>query len=403
MESENAVLATKSTKYTKIKIMDEKEIIVKKVLVTGANGFIGKNLIEGLRRCGDVKIKMFDIEDDINRLSAYLKDADIVFHLAGVNRPEKVEEFEIGNTGLTQTVVDMLERSGRNIPIVLSSSIQAELDNPYGISKKEAEDILIEYSQNNDARVYIYRFPNVFGKWCRPNYNSVVATFCYNISHELDIFISDVSKEIELVYIDDVVDEFLKILSQESECDDNYYFKIERTFRITLGELAEKIYRLRDIRNTLVVPDLSDDFMKCLHATYLSYLDKDDFSCKLDLKTDQRGSLAEFIKSDHFGQIFVSSSRAGVIRGNHYHNTKVEKFCVLKGDAIIKFRHIFEDDIMSYPVSGDNIEVVDIPTGYTHCIENIGNGDLIVLFWANQIFDPQKPDTYFCEVERDKD
>lgn len=372
---------------------------MKRVLVTGSNGFIGKNLIEGLRRSEDIEIKTFDIEDDINRLSAHLKKADIIFHLAGVNRPDKIEEFETGNTGLTKTIVNILEELQRNIPIVLSSSIQASLDNPYGISKKKAEDILIEYSNKNDAKIYIYRFPNVFGKWCRPNYNSVVATFCYNISHGLDISISDVNKEIELVYIDDVVGEFLNILSQEGEDRNKYHYKINRTFRITLGELAERIYQLRDIRKTLVVPDLSDDLMKCLHATYLSYLDKDDFSCKLDIKTDQRGSLAELIKSDHFGQIFMSTTHKGVIRGNHYHNTKVEKFCVLKGEAVIKFRHILEDEVLSYHVSGDEIEIVDIPPGYTHSIENLGNDEMIVLFWANQIFDPDKPDTYYSEVE----
>lgn len=371
---------------------------MKRVLVTGSNGFIGRNLIEGLRRREDVEIRTFDIEEDLASLAEHLKDADIVFHLAGVNRPEKIEEFETGNAGLTRTIVDMLEKAKRNIPIVLSSSIQASLDNPYGISKKKAEDILIEYSNKNDAKIYIYRFPNVFGKWCRPNYNSVVATFCHNISHGLDISISDVNKEIELVYIDDVVDEFLSVLSQEDKDKGEYYYKIKRTFRITLGELAEKIYRLKDIRKPLVVPDLSDDFIKCLHATYLSYLDKDDFSYKLDLKTDQRGSLAEVIKSDHFGQIFVSMSHKGVIRGNHYHNTKVEKFCILKGEAVIKFRHIFEDEVLSYHVSGEEIKIVDIPPGYTHFIENIGDGEMIVLFWANQVFDSEKPDTYYCKV-----
>jgi len=379
--------------------MDKKEeIIVKKALVTGSGGFIGKNLIEGLRRCGDVEIKTFDIEDDIDRLSAHLKEADIVFHLAGVNRPEKVEEFERGNAGLTRTIVDMLEKAKRNITIVLSSSIQATLDNPYGVSKKNAENILIEYSKKSDAKVYIYRFPNVFGKWCRPNYNSVVATFCHNITHELDITISDVNKEIELVYIDEVIDEFLGLLSDENADRGKYYYNIKRTFRITLGELSEKIYQLRGMRKSLVVPDLSDNLMKCLYATYLSYLDKDDFSYKLDTKTDQRGGLVELIKSDHFGQIFVSTSHKGIIRGNHYHNTKVEKFCVLKGKAVIRFRHIFGDEVLSYHVSGENIEVVDIPPGYTHSIENLGDDEMIVLFWANQIFDPEKPDTYYSKV-----
>ena len=372
---------------------------MKTVLVTGSNGFIGKNLIAGLRRFNNFEIKTFDIEDDINKLTEHLEKTDIVFHLAGVNRPENVEEFESGNTGLTQTVIRIIKELNKNIPIVLTSSIQATLDKPYGISKKKSEDVLIEYSRENDAKIYIYRLPNVFGKWCRPNYNSVVATFCYNISHSLDVFISDENKEIELVYIDDVVDEFVNILSQESMNKDQYYYKVKRTFRTTLGELAKKIYRLKDIRKTSVVPDMFDDFMRCLYSTYLSYLGKDDFSYKLDLKTDQRGNLAELIKSKHFGQIFVSKTYKGVIRGNHYHNKKIEKFCVLKGKAVIKFRHIFDDEILSYYVSGKELEVVDIPPGYTHSIENLGNDEMIVLFWANHIFDPEKPDTYYCKVE----
>ncbi|MCD4665362.1 MAG: NAD-dependent epimerase/dehydratase family protein [Bacteroidales bacterium] len=372
---------------------------MKTVLVTGSNGFIGKNLIAGLRRFNNLEIKTFDIEDDINKLTEHLEKTDIVFHLAGVNRPENVEEFESGNTGLTQTVITIIKRFKKNIPIVLTSSIQATLDKPYGISKKKSEDVLIEYSRENDVKIYIYRLPNVFGKWCRPNYNSVVATFCHNISHSLDVFISDENKEIELVYIDDVVDEFVNILSQKSMNKDQYYYKVKRIFRTTLGELAKKIYRLKDIRKTSVVPDMSDDFMRCLYSTYLSYLGKDDFSYKLDLKTDQRGNLAELIKSKHFGQIFVSKTYKGVIRGNHYHNKKIEKFCVIKGKAVIKFRHIFDDEILSYYVSGEELEVVDIPPGYTHSIENLGNDEMIVLFWSNHIFDPEKPDTYFCKVE----
>jgi len=371
---------------------------MKTILVTGSSGFIGKNLIEGLNKLKGIEIKKFDIDDNISTLKNHLEEADLIFHLAGVNRPEKVEEFEIGNVNLTQTLVDILEKLEKNTPIVFTSSIQATKNNSYGISKKKAEKILYNYSKRNRATIYIYRLPNVFGKWCKPNYNSVVATFCYNISHGLNISISDESKKIELVYIDDVIDEFIQLVSREQEDYEKRYYRIKRTFKMTLKELAKKIYQLRDIRNTLIVPDLSDDFMKCLHATYLSYLDKENFSYKLDLKTDQRGNLAELIKSGHFGQIFVSMSHKGIIRGNHYHNTKVEKFCVLKGKAIIKLRHILEDEVLSFHVSEDKLEVVDISPGYTHSIENIGDDEMIVLFWANQIFDPEKPDTYYCKV-----
>ena len=247
-------------------------------------------------------------------------------------------------------------------------------------------------------KVFIYRFPNVFGKWCRPNYNSVVATFCYNISHDLEISISDVDKELVLVYVDDIVDEFMKVISNDDKYNEKYFYEIGPTYKITLGDLADKIYRLKDIRKTLVVPDMSDDFMRCLHATYLSYLDENDFSYKPDRKTDGRGTLAELIKSKQFGQIFISRSHKGIIRGDHYHNTKVEKFCVLEGKAVIKFRHIVKDEVLSYYVSGDDLEVVDIPPGYIHSIENLGDEEMIVLFWANQIFDPEKPDTYHCKV-----
>lgn len=371
---------------------------MKTILVTGANGFIGKNLIEGLKRLENIKIRKFDIEDNLNTLKLYLKESDLIFHLAGVNRPKKVEEFEIGNVNLTKKIVNLLEELKKPIPIVFSSSIQAALNNPYGISKKKAEDILIEYSKNNRVKINIYLLPNVFGKWSRPNYNSVVATFCYNISHGLDINISDESKKIELVYIDDVVNEFIKLISNNSSNLEEVYYVIERSFKTTLGELADKIYQLRDIRNTLIIPDFLDDFMKCLYATYLSFLDKKDFSYKLESKDDQRGSLVEILKSNHFGQIFISKSYKGVIRGNHYHNTKIEKFCVIKGKAVIRLRNIFGNEIISFFVSDKKIEIIDIPPGYTHSIENISEEELIVLFWANQIFDPENPDTYFKKV-----
>jgi len=371
---------------------------MKTILVTGSNGFMGKNLMEGLKRQENLKIKAFDIEDDMATLRSHLKEADFIFHLAGVNRPQELEEFEIGNVDFTKTIVKILEEFNKPIPLVFASSIQAEIENPYGLSKKKAEAILIEYSRKTFAKIYIYRFPNVFGKWSRPNYNSAVATFCHNISRGLDITISDAHKEIELVYIDDIVNEFLILISEDSPDIGKKYYAAERTYKVTLGELVNKIYLLRDIRQTSILPDFSDDFMKCLYATYLSFLDKKDFSIKLEAKKDQRGSLVEILKSNHFGQIFVSTSRKGVIRGNHYHNTKIEKFCVLKGKAVIKLRNILESEILTYAVSGEEVEVIDIPPGYTHSIENLSEEELVVLFWANQIYDPQNPDTHFKQV-----
>lgn len=371
------------------------------VLVTGSKGFIGKNLLEALSRQKDIKIIGFDAGDDITSISPFLRDVDVIYHLAGVNRPENIQEFEKGNTGLTQKIISLLAEYDKKPAIVMSSSIQADQDNPYGTSKKKAEEILIDYGKRTGSPVYIYRLTNVFGKWSRPNYNSVVATFCHNISHGLDINISDRNKELELIYIDDVVSSFVDILNSGQRVNSERYLTIKPTYKITLGDLADKIYRLRDIRKTLIMPDLSDDFMKCLHSTYLSYLDKGDFSYSLDVKTDNRGCLAELMKSETFGQIFISKTHSGIIRGNHYHNTKIEKFCVLQGKALIKFRHIFSDEVISYHVNGENFEVTDIPPGYTHSIENLSDSEMIVLFWANQIFDPDKPDTYSSEVERE--
>jgi len=372
----------------------------KTVLVTGSEGFIGKNLIIRLQELDNIVIKSFDKDDNIETLKKYLREVDIIFHLAGVNRPKNVEEFERVNTGLTTTLVELLEEMDNKIPIIITSSIQAELDNPYGKSKKMAEDELIKYAKKNSVPVYIYRLPNVFGKWSRPNYNSVVSTFCYNISHNLDITFSDPKRELELVYIDDVVDEFVKLLFRKDRDLGKYFYNIKRVFKVSLGELAEKIYQIRDMRKTLIVPDLSDDFTKFLHATYLSYLYKDDFSYEMDSKEDNRGDFTELIKSKSFGQISISKSCKGIIRGNHYHNTKNEKFCVIKGEAVIKLRNILDDKIISYYVSDKKIEVVDIPPGYTHSIENLtdGDGEMILLIWANEIFDHENPDTYYCEV-----
>lgn len=375
---------------------------MKTVLILGSDGFIGRNLFAGLKRLSEVKINKFDINTDKDLLEPYLKEADIIFHLAGVNRPKEIEEFVTGNVIFTQTIVDILEKLQRNPTIVFTSSIQALLDNPYGISKRKAEDILIKYAKNSKAKIFIYRPPNVFGKWCKPNYNSVAATFCYNIANGFDIEISDANKEIELVYIDNVVNEFMNIILDKYSSNTNNYYELKLTFKVTLGQLAEKIYQMRDIRKNLTIPDFSDTFTRYLYATYLSYLPEDKFSYKLELKTDQRGVLSEIIKSDYCGQIFVSKTKKGIIRGNHYHHTKVEKFCVLSGNAIIRFRHILEDKIISYCVSGKIIEVIDIPPGYTHSIENIGNDELIVLFWADEVFNSQNPDTYFEEVESDK-
>jgi UDP-2-acetamido-2,6-beta-L-arabino-hexul-4-ose reductase len=374
----------------------------KTILVTGSSGFIGKNLCVALSRRQDVNVLCFDANDDPRLLKGHLAKADIIYHLAGVNRPQNVAEFAEGNTGLTQSIISILDRHGRTPAIIMSSSTQAELNNPYGLSKKEAEDILFAYAAGSGAPVYVYRLTNVFGKWSRPNYNSVVSTFCYNIAHGLEITFSDPANELELVYIDDVVTEFIAVLAGKREGPDTC-LGVGPTYRITLAELAERIYRFRDIRATLEIPDLSDDLTRKLHATYLSYLEPTDFSYPLEIKSDNRGELAELIKSAQFGQMFVSRTHGGITRGNHHHDTKVEKFCVLQGEAVIRFRHLFSEEVIEYKVSGLRWEVVDIPPGYTHHIENLSDSEMIVLFWANQVFNPEKPDTYFCEVQYEKD
>lgn len=372
------------------------------VLVTGADGFIGRNLREALQRLDDVRILCIDIAAGPEVLPALLSQADFVFHLAGVNRPRDLAEFQTGNAGLTARIVELITGLDRSIPLIVTSSTQAALDNPYGISKRQAEEAVFAYGRRSGAPVYVYRLTNVFGKWSRPNYNSVVSTFCYNIAHGIDITISDPANMIELVYIDDVVSEFIRVL-RGTVPHSNSLLSVGPTYRITLGDLAERIHALWDIRTTLVIPDLADDFTRKLHATFISYLDTKDFSHGLEIKADQRGELAELIKSPHFGQMFVSRTHAGITRGNHYHNTKIEKFCVLEGNALIRFRHLFSNDVIEYRVTGDSWEIVDIPPGYTHHIENIGNGEMITLFWANQIFDHSQPDTYFQEVDCEKD
>lgn len=369
------------------------------VVVTGAGGFIGRNLVAALRRCDNLHILTITKEDDLARVEAALHQADLVFHLAGVNRPKTEEEFATGNTGFTQNIVQLLERMGRAVPIVLPSSAQAELENPYGRSKKAAEDVVLRYHEQTGAPVAIYRLPGVFGKWSRPNYNTVVATFCHNIARGLDIAISDPNRELELVYIDDVVACFLQHLTEEWP-EKRQRFTVPRSFRVTLGDLADRIRKLHAIRETLIIPDLADDLMKCLHATYLSFLPEDGFAYPVKLHTDNRGWLFELIKSEHFGQIFVSTTKPGVTRGEHYHDTKLEKFCIIQGEALIRFRHIESDKVIEYPVSGRTISIVDIPPGYTHSIENIGTEEVIGLFWANQIFTAAKPDTYGEKVLR---
>jgi UDP-2-acetamido-2,6-beta-L-arabino-hexul-4-ose reductase len=383
------------------------------ILVTGSSGFIGRNLIVRLRRLPGLQVLEFDQEHTPPDLAERLAAADLVYHLAGVNRPQSVEQFRTGNVDLTAQMCDLLMRAGRATPIVLSSSIQAELDNPYGVSKRQAEEVLKDYSKCSGARVVIFRLTNVFGKWCRPNYNSVVATFCHNLTRDLPIMISDPAREMALVHVDDVVEAFLaEVGGQRAEDRDQRPGGVNREVRpiytVTLGRLAELVRSFRESRQSLLVPDFSDPFVHKLYGTYLSYLEPGDFAYDLTQRTDDRGALAEFVKAPSFGQIFVSRTKPGITRGNHFHHTKTEKFLVVEGEAVIRFRHIRDQgagvsgqrpEIIEYRVSGRDFRVVDIPPGYTHSIENVGDNELVTLFWASEIFDPGRPDTVFKAVQ----
>jgi UDP-2-acetamido-2,6-beta-L-arabino-hexul-4-ose reductase len=369
-----------------------------KILITGANGFIGKNLSITLKERGYNEIYKYDIDNSENELIEFIKNADFIFHLAGVNRPSEEAEFDKSNRGLTEKICKIMKDEGKNIPVLMSSSIQADLTNAYGLSKKDAEEVLFEYGFQMDIPVYIYRLPNVFGKWCRPNYNSVVATFCHNIANDLPIKINDPNAKINLVYIDDVVNDFINKLEVTNVIKQREYYDIPRYFNINLQELADLLYEFKNSRKDLFVTNFQNDFNRFLYTTYLSYLPFEKFSYDLDMKFDNRGWLSEFIKSNQFGQIFISRTKPGITRGNHWHHTKVEKFLVIDGEAIIKFGSVYKDKTIEFKVSGDNLKVIDIPAGYSHSIKNIGNSDVITLFWSNEVFNPEYPDTYYREV-----
>lgn len=371
------------------------------ILITGAGGFVGRNLVATLHAMGCKDLLLFEKDDTVDTLADYCRRAAFVVHLAGINRPKDPSEFYSGNAGLTDTMLHLLAECGNKAPVLVTSSIQAALDNDYGKSKKQAEDAIFAHGETTGAPVYVFRMEGVFGKWCRPNYNSVVATFCHNIARGLPIEVRDPAYELPLVYIDDVVACILDAMqNHHAERDTEGYCRIHPVHRVTLGHLAELIEGFAEARKgSLEVPYLAPgSFEKKLYSTYLSYLPTDQFAYDLTMHCDDRGSFTEALRSPERGQVSVNISKPGIVKGNHWHHTKNEKFLVVQGEGVIRFRRIDCEEIIEYHVSGKKLQVVDIPCGYTHNIENVGSEDMVTVMWANECFDPDHPDTFYLPV-----
>lgn len=399
-----------------------------KVLVTGAKGFVGRNLCAQLKNIRDGKAKNYpliidevfeyDIDSTAKELDYYCSEADFVFNLAGVNRPENPEDFKNGNFGFASTLLDTLKKHGNTSPVMLSSSIQATLigryaGHPYGESKKAGEELFFGYAKETGAKVLVYRFPNLFGKWCRPNYNSAVATFCYNIANDKPVQVNDPSVELELLYIDDLVEEMLDALQgKEHHCEfegvyavgveDGSFCYVPTTFRASLGEIVEMLRQFASLSATQMIPEIpADSFAKRLFSTYLSYLPAEKAIFDLKMNVDHRGSFTELVHTPKCGQVSINISKPGITKGEHWHNTKWEQFIVVKGHGLIRMRKEGADEILDFEVSGDKIQSVIMLPGYTHNIINLSDTeDLVTVMYCNEIFDPTHPDTYFDPVEQ---
>lgn len=368
------------------------------ILITGAGGFIGKNLVATLKTAGYTDLMLFERDDTPETLADYAARAGFVFHLAGINRPKDPSEFYAGNAGLTETLLALLDKAGNKAPVLVTSTTQATLDNDYGKSKAQAEQAIFAHGKATGAPVYVFRLPGVFGKWCRPNYNSVVATFCHNSANGLPLSVRDPEYRLPLVYIDDVVASFVAALDGNCTREGDYCV-VPVVHETTLGHLAETIEGFARNRETLDVPDQTPGSLEQkLYSTWLSYLPADRFSYPLNMHCDNRGSFTEFLHTPAHGQVSINISRPGIVKGNHWHHSKNEKFLVVKGTGVIRFRALDSTEVIEYHVSGDKLEVVDIPTGYTHNIENVGEDDMVTVMWANEVFDPDHPDTFFLPV-----
>lgn len=367
------------------------------ILITGASGFIGKNLVAELKNQGYNELLLYNKSNSLEDLKGYTKQCDFVFHLAGVNRPKKEEEFIEGNYDLTSKLLAFLENNHKKVPVLMTSSIQADKDNAYGKSKKAGEDLVFKYSNETGAKAYIYRLPNVFGKWSKPNYNTVVATYCFNITRGIDIQVNNPNSNLSLTYIDDVLVEFINAL-KGTPTQKEKYCEIPVVHSIKLGILADTIKSFKESRRNLAIPNMTDELTKKLYSTYLSFLPETDFAYDLKMNIDNRGSFTEFLRTPDRGQVSVNISKPGITKGNHWHHTKNEKFLVVSGEGLIRFRNIASAEIIEYQVNGDKLQVVDIPVGYTHSIVNTGEANLVTIMWVNESFDPNNPDTIFLEV-----
>ncbi len=397
------------------------------ILITGAKGFVGKNLVEALQNIRDGKDKthpslsidtlyLYDLDTDPSVLDDGCRDCDFVFHLAGVNRPQNPDEFMKGNCGFTDTLLSLLKQHRNTCPVMISSSIQAtcigRYDGDYGRSKKAGEDLMFAYGRESGAKVLVYRFPNLFGKWCRPNYNSAVATFCHNLANDLPITVNDPSVQLELLYIDDLIAEMIAALEgREHRCEfdgintvlqeNGTYCAVPTTHHVTLGEIVDLLEQFRAQPTTLTIPDIpNDSFAKKLYSTYLSYLPKEKVAFPLKMNVDPRGSFTELLRTENCGQVSVNISKPGITKGQHWHHTKWEFFIVVSGHGLIQQRKVGTDEVLNFEVSGECIEAVHMLPGYTHNIINLSDtDDLVTVMWANERFDPQHPDTFFLEVE----
>lgn len=397
-----------------------------KILITGAKGFVGRNLVENLKNIRDGKnctrdisiaeIYEYDIDTEEELLEEYCKQADFVFHLAGVNRPKNQEEFMEGNFGFSSTLLDLLKKYKNHCPVMLASSIQATLlgrfgESEYGKSKLAGEELFFSYGKETGAGVLVYRFPNLFGKWCRPNYNSAVATFCNNVANNLPVQVNDRSTELELVYIDDVIEEFLDALEgKEHRCEfegleavanvEGRYCFVPTSHKATLGEIVDTLYEFKNIPKTLVMPSIPNGSLKKkLYSTYLSYLPREEICFSLEMKTDDRGSFTELLKTVDCGQVSVNISKPGITKGQHWHNSKWEFFIVVSGHALIQERKIGSDEVIEFEVSGDKIQAVHMLPGYAHNIINLSDTeDLVTVMWANEQLDRMHPDTFSEKV-----